>query len=70
VRQTGKVKWFNDEKGFGFVIPDDGSADIFAHRSNFKPPLSRLSPDQAVSYEVAESGKGSGLKAVAVQLVA
>jgi cold shock protein len=66
-RVTGKVKWFNDLKGFGFVIPDDGSDEIFCHRTNFTPPLTMLSPEMRVSYELADSGKGNGKKAVAVE---
>lgn len=67
VRMHGKVKWFNDIKGFGFIRPDDGSDEIFCHRTNFTPPLTMLTPDQRVSYELADTGKGNGKKAVAVE---
>ncbi len=56
---TGTVKWFSDQKGFGFIIPDDGSKDLFVHRSNIEtegPPL--LQDGQKVEYEVGEGRKG------------
>lgn len=53
---TGTVKWFNGQKGFGFVVPDDGGKDIFVHisaveRSGFKT----LNEGQKVSYDLEES---------------
>lgn len=56
---TGIVKWFNDAKGFGFITPDDGGQDLFAHftainMSGFKS----LKEGQRVSFEVAEGPKG------------
>ena len=50
---TGKVKWFNDAKGFGFITPDDGSADVFAHFSAIQASgFKTLTENQKVSYEV------------------
>lgn len=56
---TGKVKWFNETKGFGFITPDDGSEELFAHYtaiqgSGFKV----LKENQSVSYEVVRGQKG------------
>ncbi|HCT9233101.1 cold-shock protein [Alcaligenes sp. WGS1538] len=57
--QTGKVKWFNAEKGFGFITPDSGSADVFAHFSAIEGRGFRsLNEGQAVEFEVKEGPKG------------
>ena len=56
---TGKVKWFNERKGFGFIIPDDGSEDLFVHHSNIQGEGFRsLHDGQPVEYEVAQGRKG------------
>jgi len=55
----GKVKWFNDRKGFGFIVPDAGGADLFVHHSNIEMDGFRsLYDGQPVEYEVAEGKKG------------
>ncbi|MGU3492412.1 cold-shock protein [Xanthobacteraceae bacterium A53D] len=60
---TGTVKWFNPEKGFGFISPDEGGADAFVHISAVeRAGLSSLSEGQKVSYELVadkRSGKSS-----------
>ena len=56
---TGKVKWFNDAKGFGFITPDDGSADVFAHFSAIQASgFKTLTENQKVSYDVTTGPKG------------
>ncbi len=58
---TGTVKWFNDAKGFGFVTPDDGSDDLFAHFSAINMSGSgfkTLKEGQKVSFEVTQGPKG------------
>lgn len=52
----GKVKFFNDEKGFGFITPEDGSKDLFVHISAVEQGT--LKEDQVVEYEVGEGRKG------------
>ena len=56
---TGIVKWFNAEKGFGFIAPADGSADVFAHYSAIQTQGFRtLDEGQKVEFEVVEGPKG------------
>jgi CspA family cold shock protein len=71
VRVTGKVKFFNDEKGFGFLRPDDGSDEVFVHRTDLAHSLNVLLADQSVSYELVKSNskKGNGWKAANVELI-
>ncbi|MFJ7209908.1 cold-shock protein [Streptomyces sp. NPDC098789] len=56
---TGTVKWFNQEKGFGFITPDDGGADLFAHYSAINANGFRtLEENSKVSFEVTQGPKG------------
>lgn len=56
---TGTVKWFNAEKGFGFIQPDDGSADVFVHYSAILDPgYKSLDENQKVEFEVTQGPKG------------
>jgi len=56
---TGTVKWFNDSKGFGFISPSDGSADVFVHFSAVQGDGFRsLAEGQSVTYEVENGPKG------------
>jgi CspA family cold shock protein len=57
--QEGTVKWFNGEKGYGFIRPDDGGEDLFVHYSGIEGSGFRsLEEGDKVSYEVAQGRKG------------
>ena len=57
---TGTVKWFNADKGFGFITPDDGGKDLFVHHSEIQSDgeYATLNDGQKVEFEVGESRKG------------
>jgi CspA family cold shock protein len=55
----GTVKWFNAEKGFGFIAPEDGSADVFVHYTEIQGSGFRtLEENQKVEFEIGQSPKG------------
>ncbi|GGD53693.1 MULTISPECIES: cold shock domain-containing protein CspD [Lacimicrobium] len=56
---VGKVKWFNNAKGFGFIVPEDGGEDVFAHYSTIQMDGYRsLKAGQEVKFEVQQGPKG------------
>ena len=61
----GKVKWFNDSKGFGFITPDEGGKDVFVHQSEIQMDGFRtVAEGQPVEFEVEEGPKGLAAKNV------
>jgi CspA family cold shock protein len=54
----GTVKWFSEQKGFGFIVPDEGGKDLFIHRSNVDTADRILRDEQRVEFEVGEGSKG------------
>lgn len=59
MRTTGRVKWFNDSKGFGFITREDGEKDVFVHHSAIKGEgYKSLSEGDRVEFEVVDGQKG------------
>lgn len=56
---TGKVKWFNNAKGYGFILPDNGGGDLFAHYTSIEMAgYKTLKAGQAVTFDIIEGDKG------------
>lgn len=67
-RQTGRVKWFNSQKGFGFIVPDNGGKDLFVHFSAIQSSgYKTLKEGQKVEFEIEQTDKGD--KAVNVKVI-
>ena len=59
MRTTGRVKWFNDQKGFGFITPEDGSKDCFVHHSAISGDgFKNLAEGEKVEFDVVQGQKG------------
>lgn len=68
MRVSGVVKFFSSDKGWGFILPDDGGGDVFVHQSDLVNVKGRrLVPDQRVSFEIVTTQKGNGRKAADIK---
>jgi len=65
MRTTGSVKWFNDQKGFGFIVREDGGKDCFVHHTAIQAEgFKTLDEGERVEFEVVEGDKGPAAKNV------
>lgn len=64
---TGTVKWYNETKGFGFIVPDDGGAELFVHRTALNGGA--VQEGQKVEFNLSEGRAGKGPQAVDVRAV-
>lgn len=71
MRRTGTVKFFNQSKGFGFITPDEGGADVFVHISAVQQSgVELIDQGMRISFETEPDRKGKGPKAVNLQIEA
>ena len=69
-RHCGVVKFFNKEKGFGFIAPEDGGRDVFVHVSSVqRAGVPHLNDGMRLSFATEEDGRGRGPQAVSLQLL-
>ena len=67
MRTKGTVKWFNDQKGFGFIVRDDGEKDVFVHHTGISGSgFKSLKEGQKVEFDVVQGQKGPAAQNVAV----
>jgi CspA family cold shock protein len=65
----GKIKWYNPEKGFGFIVPDGGGDDVFVHKSNLQwAGLDSLEPGQHVTFDIRQNERTGKIAATNLKL--
>jgi CspA family cold shock protein len=67
MRTNGRVKFFNEAKGFGFILRDDGSGDVFVHRTDLPGDVNFLYEGQTVTFDIDRTSRG--LRAVNIVVV-